>query len=455
VVLGVKASYAPGADRLELAELGLRAPYLTVDGAGVVRDLTSRADVDLEGSLNPDWAALRGLLARQVEPNARIAGRPRTWRIQGPISSVRGIDQLGSLRGEFGIAIDALDVFGMRLGKVPIIARAAGGRLSIDPIDASLNGGTLHLEPELIRDKAGSTWLHLGPPSKITEAVINDEVSHRVLSFAAPVLDGATRVQGRVSVELGDAVFPVLAAPEARALVKGDVLFDGLRFMPGPLADQLLSIFQKERKPLAVIRDPISVRIAGRKVYTRGLVIPVANLMSIGLDGTVDFDKNLDLVARFAMTPPRTAVSVLTPILESARFELPIRGTLNNPKIDGEALREHWKAIGIDLLGNSMEAGVNGLQKLLQGLSMPRHRGLSPPPRRVVPRSPPNPTAPSSDAGEGVGDRGADPSDHQVLKPPDRSTQRAKLSPEERRQRRAQRRQERLQKKANRQPNEG
>jgi len=402
VVLGLKANYAPAPDRLELTEMGLRAPYLRAQGAGVVRDLTTRADVDLKGSLNPDWEAIRTVLAQKVEPNARIAGRPRAWRIAGPISSLPAIDQLGSLEGELGVQIDALDVFGMRLSELPVVARATAGRLRIDPIEGTLNGGALHVEPELVRDKNGSIWLRLGPSSKLDGAIVNDEVSHRVLSFAAPVLDGATRVQGRVSVELAEAVFPILAAPEAQALIKGDVLFDDVRFMPGPLADQLLSVFQKERKPLVVLRDPISVRITGRKVYQEGLVIPVANLASIGLDGSVDFDQNLDLVARLSLSRPRADVPILTPILETARFEIPIRGTLKNPKIDGEAMKERWKAIGTDLLQGSMEAGLSGLQRLLQGLPAQPFGGLFPPgrpgalppaPRVVTPDGPKPPTA--------------------------------------------------------------
>ena len=101
----------------------------------------------------------------------------------------------------------------MRLSAVPVVLRAANGRLVVDPIDAELNGGVLHLEPELIYDKAGSTWVYLGKSSRLDGAIVNDEVSHRVLSFAAPVLDGATRVEGRVSLALADAYFPILAAP--------------------------------------------------------------------------------------------------------------------------------------------------------------------------------------------------------------------------------------------------
>ncbi len=406
----------------------MRAPYLLVEGAGEVRDLTSRPDLDLQGSLSPDWKEIGALLAQKIEPRARIAGRPRGWQLAGTISGIPAVDQLGELRGEFGVQIDELDVFGMRLSKVPVVVRAAHGRLQIDPIAARLNGGELHIEPEILRDKNGSTWLRMGPSTRLDHAVINDEVSHRVLSYAAPVLDGATRVEGQVSFALAEAFLPVVATKDAQASLKGDVLFDEVRFMPGPLAEQLLGVFQKERKPLLVLRDSVSVRIAGRKVIQEGLIIPVGDVASIGVDGTVDFDRNIDLVAHFAFNPPRANVPILSPILETARFEVPITGTLKNPRIDGEALKDRWQGIGAGLLQGSMQAGMNGLQRLFQGIPGQPFPGLIPPGARMA--TPPPPRAVS----------------------PDRPRP---LTDDERAQLRDDRRKERLEKKAERRRNRG
>jgi translocation and assembly module TamB len=371
VALAIKGSYAPQSATLHLTEAGLKAPLVQVDGGGTIRELTGRPAVDLAGSINLDWQKIEAKLAQEVEPRARISGRSRRWELSGVIPESPAVDHLGSLEGHFGVQLDSLDVFGMRLSQTAIVVTAADGRLRIDPIDATLNGGELHFEPLLSAGKDGSTWLKLGRSTRLEGAVINDEVSHRVLSFAAPVLDGATRVEGRVSVELSEASVPILGAPEAEGRAQGQVIFDDVRFMPGALADQLLSVFVKERKPLVVLRDRVSVLVAGRKVYQEGLVIPVGELARIGIDGTVGFDKSLDLVAQFALNPPRSQIPVLSPILQTARFDLPITGTLSKPKIDGEELKNRWKAIGTGLLGNTMDAGVNGLERLLRGLSAP------------------------------------------------------------------------------------
>ena len=78
---------------------------------------------------------------------------------------------------------------------------------------------------------------------------------------------------------------------------------------------------------------------------------------------------------------------MLSPLVETARFELPIRGTLGKPKIDGDALKEKWKAFGSNLLQGGVEAGVNGLQKLFEGLPEQPFRGLLPR-QRIKPATP-------------------------------------------------------------------
>jgi translocation and assembly module TamB len=455
VTLALAGRYAAKVDRLELSQMSLRAPYASADGAGTLRGLTDVPVVDLKGTLTPEYQAIGRLLASRIEPQARIAGRPRAWRFSGKAPSTLALDQLGDLEGELGIQIDALDIFGMRLAQTPIVVRADDGRLKIDPIETTLNNGQLHLEPLVLTDKNGATWLRLDQSSSLRGAVVNDEVSHRVLSFVAPVLDDATRVDGRVSVRLADAWFPLSGAPKSLPRVEGDVLFDQVRFMPGPFAEELFSVFQKERKPLAVLRDPITVRIAGRKIYQQGLSIPVANLVSVGLDGSVDFDRNLDMVAHFGLVPPRNGVPVLSSVMQAARFDLPIGGTLDHPKINGEALKEHWKGIGENLLGNSLEFGAGALDRLLQGLPVPQLGGLIPPlGRRNAARQAPAPPPPNPVAPGAADEPDADSADtrHEVRKPPSRTQPEAKtkpaMTPLERQKLREQRKQERLAKKA-------
>ena len=116
-----------------------------------------------------------------------------------------------------------------------------------------------------------------------------------------------------------------------------------------------------------MLRDPVSIRIVGRTIYQEGLIIPLGNVAAIGIDGTVDFDQKLNLLASFAMAPPRKEIPVLSEILENTQLQVPITGTLKNPRIDSDAIAERFKKMGVNLLDTVIGAGVNGLGRILEG----------------------------------------------------------------------------------------
>jgi hypothetical protein len=458
--LALQARYAPPSERIEIAALSLNAPFAQLDASGSIDSLRTAPRVDLKGYLKPDWPALNEKLIREVEPNAHIAGRARPWRVSGTIANGPGVDPLARLEGEVGVQLDELDVFGMRLGATALVVRIAGGQLRFDPIDAVLNEGALHLEPQFSKDGAGRLRLKLGQSSTLKGAIVNDEVSHRVLSYAAPILDGATRVQGRVSIKELDAEFPLLDAAGSPARVEGNVDFDDVRFLPGPLADELLSLLPNDRRPMLVLRDPVSFRISERKVYQEGLIIPLGAVGAVGVEGSVDFDRNLDLIARFSLNPPGPGAPVVSSILQAAKFELPIRGTLRQPKIDGQAMKQRLKSLGLDLLDTTLAAGADRILRLLDNLPI-RREARKPPPeagqpnsrtpeqrsvRREARKPPPEAGQPDSRTPEQRSIR------REAVKPPAdaEAGQAESRTPEQRSMSREERRRERVQKKAER-----
>ncbi len=157
------AHYAPPSDRLTIAGFTVATPYGRLGGSGTIDTIKATPQLDLKGTLEPDWSLVQARLTREVEPNARIAGRSRAWTLAGPIEKGSGDAKvLDGLRGEVGFQLDSLDIFGMRLGSTALVARAEGGKLSFDPIDATLNEGRLHIEPQWTQEGDGSYRLKLG-----------------------------------------------------------------------------------------------------------------------------------------------------------------------------------------------------------------------------------------------------------------------------------------------------
>ncbi len=375
------AHYSPEADRVDLTGFTASTGYGTLDASGRIDDPGGLRRVDLRGTLAPDFDRINALLADRVEPGARVAGRPRPFRFSGSIGGSDG-DRLRGLDAELGLDLTGADIYGMQFGPTPVVLRARGGRLSIDPIDTTLNEGRIRLEPEFDLDAPGGPLLKLVGNSAIREARINDEVSRRVLAYVAPILDQATRASGLVSVDLDRAEFPIGAGRGRQARVEGAVVFKDVEFAPGPLADELLRTVGRREVRLR-LDQPVTLTVADGRINQRGMSVPVGNLTRIGLAGWVDFDRNLSLTASLPVTPAMLGNNpMLADIVAGTVVEVPIRGTLGHPTVDKDAFQAGLRDAGKSLL---TRGATRGALELLMRMSRPRDPDAPPPPPRLTP----------------------------------------------------------------------
>ena len=380
--LKARVSTPPGGKRLDLQEFVLKSRYLRVEAAGKVDDSGGQRVADLTGTIAPNWEEINRWLAANVEAGASVSGRSRPLHVKVPLGETwrQGLD------GEVGVSLDSGDLYGLKLGPTAVVLRSKRGTLAIDPIDTTINEGRLHLEPSVRtgdgKDKEGPA-LVLGPGSSLTNARVNDEVSRRVLSFVAPVLNSATRVRGQVSAKIEDAIFPIGGRPGGGAKVNGAIVFHDVEFIPGPMTEQLFTLFGRESTPIWRLNDPVSLTIADRRVYQHGLTIPIGKLSRVEFDGWVDFDRNINLIASVPVLPSMLADRpVLGGIAGTTKIKVPIRGTLKKPEIDREAFDLALKDMGRSLLEGAVTQGAAALfQRLTQG----RDPNLPPPPPRLTP----------------------------------------------------------------------
>lgn len=370
-----------GSERIQLSELTLASSYATVEVSGGLSGRNDERQLELNGTISPGWGALSRLVARRVDPRASLAGKPGKLALKARLSELSVDAVRESLEGTAGFELTEANFFGMRLGKVAVGLSAAGGKVQIAPIDTSINEGRLHLEPTVAFDDNEGATLRLGPESSVKDASINDEVSHRVLSFVAPVLESATRVRGRVSVALEEAAFPLGGGDERHAEVDGTVTFQDVEFIAGPLVDDLMGVIGREPKMALKLNKPVALAIADGRVQTEGLALPLGNVTEITLDGWVDFNRNLNLTASLPVTRKMVGnIDFLGDIVEGTKVSVPIRGTLKQPEIDRDALQVGMKELGKTLLERT--AG-RGAAELLLRMTRPRDPNAPP---RLTPR---------------------------------------------------------------------
>jgi translocation and assembly module TamB len=338
--LAYTGTYDPAADRLRIDALALVTRYARLDANGRVDEPAGRRLADLQGTLAPTWETVSALVAEMSEPKARLAGGPRPFRVKGPLSGGTLAAMLKGLDAEVGVELSSLDAFGLALGPAPLVVRCKAGALSIDPIETTLNSGRVVLKPGLTVDDAQGIALLLAKGSAIDGAEINDEVSKRVLTYVAPVLDEATHVNGKFSVTIEQGEFPITGPPTHRVKMTGQVVFQDVMFAPGPFAGQLLSLVGQPGAPGLRLQQPVQLAVANGRVMQKGLSIPLRGTSAISLEGSVGFDQTLDLRATVPITKGMLgARSGLDELVGENRVTVPIDGTVSKPRVNKQALQ--------------------------------------------------------------------------------------------------------------------
>jgi hypothetical protein len=360
----LSASIVTSDQGLALERLDLKTSFLDASVHG-----DTERGWNLEGNLDlgavqrqaTDWIDLRGV---------KLGGRSRLHGSAHYVGS--------EFEGDFGIDLNQTDCFGMKLDAMSLVLRAQGKKFKIDPIETKLNGGRLHVEPQIDLEAKDGPVVRLGRESTLEGAVVNEEVSTRVLSYVAPVLNQTTQASGRVSVVLDKAEFPIGGPPGRKANVTGKVVFQDVEFAPSPIMRMLVGVVSAEEPKSIRLDEPVLLSIADGRVNQRGLAIPIAGVTRLEVEGWVDFDRNMNLVATLPMTRDMLGgQTIASNLLAGAKVKLSITGTLANPKLDRENFRNNLAEVRDTLLTNVAGTGATEILRLL---TKPRDPNAPPPP---------------------------------------------------------------------------
>ena len=390
--LAFDASYRSADDRLDLASVEASHELGVLRASGRVSGVSGPRVAELTGAVEPDWDAISAIVAESTEPQARLSGTPRVFRLSGPLSGGSTTEILSGIDAELGVDLAGAVVFGMDLGPTPVLVRIDRGDVLINPIDTSLNGGRVVLTPDVLLHEDGSMVLTLGEGSGVDGVEITDDVSKRVLAYIAPVLREATEVNGRVSARIGRLSVPLAgpaAGPGGMPIdLASRVAFQEVTYGPGPMMRNILGMsgLSAEQVPSLTIDQVVDVAIADGRVHQTGLEITAAEGVAMQLEGSVGLDQTLALRVGVPLSDRLLGgQEVLTDVLGGTRVGLPIGGTLGQPQLDREAFRVGLRQQGGRLLGRGAAVGAGQLLRMLDDEAPPGPSGGADGPAPVAP----------------------------------------------------------------------
>ena len=361
-----RGSYDLVKDRIEIETMHLGAAQLRADAKGSVGSLTTTCDLDLTGALTYDLEKLEPQLRPFLGKDVKIVGKDtRAFQLAGPLypkakTNILTVSNSGAaspvlrfteLKGDASVHWKSLQAHGCDVGAAEVKAILQQGWLQIYPVETTLNGGKLRLQPNLRLDPDPTELILLAGPT-IEKAKLTPKMCSGALGYAAPALANVSQADGLISVTLEGGRIP-LATPTTGEL-KGTLTLHSATLGPSPLIRELSLLMKVATQTSTIKESKVPFHMVGGKVHHRHLEISFGDF-AVKSSGAVGLDGTLALVIETPVPPRLAALARLTPVQAKQTLRIPIGGTLQQPRPDPRALDSITSTIGRSILENELE----------------------------------------------------------------------------------------------------
>jgi translocation and assembly module TamB len=379
-----KAIYTIVNDRAAIDNLKINGETMQLAGAAVWDKPLSEGSIRVNGALQYDPVALATLIAGYTGPGVIVEG-DRVVRFDA-----RGAWPLPTAGTHWSRAWQATAeagwtkaaVFGLPVSAGKLQVQLAEGKLQTEPLDLTVGDGKLTTNPTVFFDPASQRIVIPAGPL-VSNVQISPAVSEQMLKYVAPVLAGATRVDGKFSINLAETQIPLGDAKKLST--EGRLSVHQLTVLPGPLIADVVTLVQrlqslkdpqnllgtatapKQAKLMAMNDQQIDFKVIESRVYHRNLQfviddVPITSQGSVGFDQTLALELTIPIQDRWI--DGEDALRGLA----GQSLKIPIQGTFQNPRIDERAIADITKQIIRNTARDAIGGEINRqLEKLFQG----------------------------------------------------------------------------------------
>ncbi|MFO7903672.1 MAG: hypothetical protein R6U98_13500, partial [Pirellulaceae bacterium] len=356
-------------------------------GACVV-DLRGQATYDLASLLEhwaPQWTEVVRWSGHDTQPfslHGPLFHVPPAHASSGeyPVATASTVGMIpAELHGQCGLSWQSANVFGLRVGAGDASARLERGTMQLGVVETPLSGGKMRIQ-SAIHFNHHPPAISLAPGQVLTDVRITTEMCDQWLKYVAPAVAAATRAEGQFSLSLEQTTIP-LREPTA-AHVAGTLEVHAARVGPGPLARELIllannvrSLLQLDLKDFSRIGRDTWIRfpqqqtkchVGNERVYHDQLQMEVGKV-SMYTHGSVGFDQSVSLTVQIPVQDQWISSNPQLAALRGHVIQVPIRGTLSDPRVDQRALERLAADTLRQATGRLIENELNNaLQRLME-----------------------------------------------------------------------------------------
>ena len=380
-------------------------PQVKADARGAYRFANGSVDV-ADMSMQSEWMAFAGKLqyeSNELETAVRCNGKltydmetavTRMEPFIGTYATVRGqrtdpveilwrasntssASWADALTAKTVIGWDDANIIGIVLGQGSVPVTIEHGVLQT-ATEIPVSQGTLRWDIQ--SNLANEPLMVLQRPQMVLDHVaITPQMCQRWLKYVTPLVADVTSVQGQLSLDIEKAEIAPL--DYLNQTIAGKLYVHGATIGPGPLADQMIGIVRQIRamkKGLSIdpssINEDLWVQMPEQKIsftVEKGMVSHKDVLLKVGdvqmiTSGGVALDGRLKMVAKIPIQQAWIGENQYLAPLAGQSLEIPIGGTLQQPKLDASAIGSVTQQLVTAAAQQAVQKQVDrGLNKLL------------------------------------------------------------------------------------------
>lgn len=373
VTVNSQLGMAQDFDSISFSGLDLVASALQLSGKGSISDLAKTWQTNIQGEWNPDWQQINGLLDAYTYQTVKLAGNGRQpLEVVGPLfaevdsqyASAWFPPQL-QVRTQF--AWDQGQILHLPLGASDVGIDLNQSVAFLKTGEIPFVGGTVQASPVI--DFRGEEPVLVMEASQLVNNInLSSDVCRDFLKYVTPLVADATEAQGKLTVQ-HDAVRVPLYDPmqlQARGVLQ---LSEGT-IGAGPLAKQLFSTVTQIKqllKPGSTTNDQKTVwmdlgnqdipfAIQNGRVHHKGIRLNIDDV-TIETEGFVGLDQTLSMTANIPIQAEWLGDSRWLQGLQGQSLQIPISGTVTNPRLDTRAVQQ----LSRQLVQQAAGSAINGV----------------------------------------------------------------------------------------------
>ncbi|MCF7958192.1 MAG: hypothetical protein K9M57_07080, partial [Phycisphaerae bacterium] len=346
-LIKLKAAIDPEQQVILINASKIDSQMLTVELAGSVKKYQSAKELDLKGSYRGSWERLMALLHQFVPETAEtinLAGVTQSeFKITGPAHQAKIIPVYRDIDGNFDIAWDSGQVYGMKVGAAKLSPRMQDGQVVLGDTFIPVEQGKIRLEKIRVDVSSDKPTMQIAGKVQLLDQVpVNDKMGDQLLSRINPLFGMMARMAGAVSLEVEDVFVPLYKQEKRNDRGKGVLNISEMRMMPkGQLLElmQLAGVNDREYQRMKV--GVTKFTIGDNRLTYDDLTLWFNDTYALTFFGSVGFDDTLDLTVSIPISiqlldkmKVRGAVGDYVRLLAGARVDIPMTGTRQNPQLN-------------------------------------------------------------------------------------------------------------------------